>query len=69
MNVTLPANAPALLEVVEQAFCLRWEGRGEVLRWAITALALDEAGNRTATVQAVVLDFPPPSTMKRCETE
>lgn len=55
MDVMLPASASALLEVVEQTFQQRLEGRGEVLRWAI--VALDRTGNKTATVQAVVLKY------------
>jgi hypothetical protein len=47
-----------LLEVVEQAFQQRLAGQGEVLRWAITAL--DIKGSRTATIQAVVLEFAMP---------
>jgi hypothetical protein len=55
MDVTLPAHASTLLEAVEQAFQQKLEGRGEVVRWAITAL--DRTGNGTATVQAVVLEY------------
>lgn len=55
LDVALPASASALLEVVEQAFQQRLAGQGEVLRWAITAL--DIKGSRTATIQAVVLEY------------
>jgi hypothetical protein len=58
LDVALPASASALLEVVEQAFQQRLAGQGEVLRWAITAL--DIKGSRTATIQAVVLEFAMP---------
>jgi hypothetical protein len=55
LDVNLPASASALLEAVEQVFQQRLAGQGEVLRWAITAL--DTKGRRTATVQAVVLEY------------
>jgi hypothetical protein len=58
MDVTLPANDSSLLEVIERAFQQRLEGRGEVLRWAITALDRKRAG--TATIQAVVLEYSTP---------
>ena len=58
LDINLPASASALLEVVEQSFQQRLAGKGEVLRWAITAL--DMEGSRTATVQAVVLEHTTP---------
>ncbi len=70
LDVALPASASALLEVVEQAFQQRLAGQGEVLRWAITALAINKKGSRTATIQAVVVEYAmPPSTMNYGETE
>jgi hypothetical protein len=55
LDITLPSNVSALLEVVEQALQQKLAGQGEVLRWAITALEIE--GNRTAKVQAVVLKY------------
>jgi hypothetical protein len=55
LDIALPADVSAVLEVVEQALQQRLAGQGEVLRWAITAL--DPEGNRTAKVQAVVLKY------------
>jgi hypothetical protein len=58
LDVVLPDSDAILLEVVEQAFQQRLAGKGEVLRWAITAL--DIKGSRTATIQAVVLEYAMP---------
>jgi hypothetical protein len=59
LDITLPAHS-SLLEIIEQALQQKLAERGEVLRWAITALELDIEGERIATVQAVLLEHATP---------